>query len=77
MELMIEILVLLVDKKLIMIKHSIKNYFENKIYQTQSNVTMYTNQINTLEDDLRKHQSAQRVYEQNQKLLKDLNNYRN
>ena len=30
---------------------------------------MYTNQINTLEDDLRKHQSAQRVYEQNQKAI--------
>ena len=47
----------------------LKTTLENKIYQTQSNVTMYTNQINTLEDDLRKHQSAQRVYEQNQKAI--------
>ena len=47
----------------------LKTTLENKIYQTQANVTMYTNQINTLEDDLRKHQSAQRVYEQNQKAI--------
>ena len=47
----------------------LKTTLENKIYQTQSNVTMYTNQINGLEDDLRKHQSAQRVYEQNQKAI--------
>jgi len=47
----------------------LKNTLENKIYQTQSNVTMYTDHINTLEDDLRKHQSAQRVYEQNQKAI--------
>ncbi|MEC8273794.1 MAG: hypothetical protein VXZ76_03030, partial [Bacteroidota bacterium] len=47
----------------------LKNTLENKIYQTQSNVTMYTDQINALEDDLRKHQSAQRVYEQNQKAI--------
>ena len=47
----------------------LKTTLENKIYLAQSNVTMYTTQINTLEDDLRKHQSAQRVYEQNQKAI--------
>ena len=47
----------------------LKTTLENKIYQTQSNVTMYTNQINTLEENLRKNQSAQRVYEQNQKAI--------
>jgi len=47
----------------------LKTTLENKIYQTQSNVNLYTNQINTLEDELRKHQSAQRVYEQNQKAI--------
>ena len=47
----------------------LKTSLENKIYQTQSNVTMYTNQINSLEEDLRKNQSAQRVYEQNQKAI--------
>ena len=44
----------------------LKTTLENKIYLTQSNVTMYTNQINTLEENLRKNQSAQRVYELNQ-----------
>ena len=47
----------------------LKTSLENKIYQAQSNVTLYTNQIKTLEDNLRKHQSAQRVYEQNQKAI--------
>ena len=47
----------------------LKTTLENKIYLTQSNVTMYTNQINTLEENLRKNQSAQRVYEQNQKAI--------
>ena len=44
----------------------LKNDLQYK-YTNKSNVTMYTNQIFTLEDDLRKHQSAKRVYEQNQK----------
>jgi len=47
----------------------LKTTLENKIYQTQSNVNNYTNQINTLEDNLRRHQSAQRVYEQNQRAI--------
>ena len=47
----------------------LKTTLENKIYLAQSNVNMYTNNINTLEDELRKHQSAQRVYEQNQKSI--------
>ncbi len=47
----------------------LKTTLENKIYLTQSNVNLYTNQINNLEEDYRKYQSAQRVYEQNQKAI--------
>ena len=47
----------------------LKNDLQNKIYTSESNVTAYTGQIMTLEEDLRKHQSALRVYEQNQKMI--------
>ena len=47
----------------------LKNDLQNKIYSSESNVTAYTGQIMTLEEDLRKHQSALRVYEQNQKMI--------
>ena len=47
----------------------LKNDLQNKIYTSESNVTAYTGQIMTLEEELRKHQSALRVYEQNQKMI--------
>ena len=47
----------------------LKSDLQNKIYTSESNVTAYTGQIMTLEEELRKHQSALRVYEQNQKMI--------
>ena len=47
----------------------LKNDLQNKIYNSEANVTGYTGQIMSLDEDLRKHQSALRVYEQNQKMI--------
>ena len=47
----------------------LKNNLQNKIYQQDGNANIYTKNIWELEDGLRKYQSAQRVYEQNQKAI--------
>ena len=48
---------------------TLKNNLQNKIYQQEGNANIYTKNIWELEDELRKYQSAQRVYEQNQKAV--------
>ncbi len=47
----------------------LKNNLENKIYQQEGNVVVYTKNINELEEELRKNQSAHRVYEQNKRMI--------
>lgn len=47
----------------------LKNNLQNKIYQQEGNIVVYTKNINELEDELRKNQSAHRVYEQNKKMI--------
>jgi DNA repair exonuclease SbcCD ATPase subunit len=48
---------------------SLKVDLQNKLYQTESRESMCTDKINILNDELRKSQSAQRVYEQNLRMI--------
>ena len=67
---MIETLALLVVKSIDNQKAVVlKNNLQNKIYQQEGNIVVYTKNINELEDELRKNQSAHRVYEQNKKMI--------
>ena len=47
----------------------LKNNLQNKIYQQEGNIVVYSKNINELEEELRKNQSAHRVYEQNKRMI--------